>query len=201
MERFEDAPFYETELTTIGKAEPVNDDVIPADKNGKPITEYTIMCPFKMGILGPEGIFHQLRKDFKNFIAAGVVRVCSEPEKGARGHTLSDMLVFQSFFDLWARGKRVFLYFDFKRSRVVVDGYAFKVTNFRKPNKWTLFGSQDCEEWTPIHRHSALAGPSGGSFTKHQFEKSPPYRFLMLKFYRKNLIIEKLDFFGYLTPE
>ena len=201
MRRLEDPPFFEIESTTIDPGEPIDDSTIPATKTGTPITEYTIMCPTKIGILGPEGIFHQLRKDFKNFITAGVVRVCSEPEKGARGHTLSDMVVFQSYFDMRSRGKRTFLYFDFKRSRVVVDGYAFRVQNFRKPNKWTLFGSQNCEDWTPIHRHYSPIGPSTGTFAKYHFEQSDRYRYLMMKFYRKDLILERLDFFGILTPE
>lgn len=183
------------------KDAPLNTGTIPVDKRGNSVLEYSICCPKKMGILGPQGIFAQLRKDFSNFIQDGVVRVCSEPVPGAKGHTLSECIVYQSYLDVWGRGNRVFLYFDFCRSRVKVEGYAFKVMNYRKPKKWTLFGSHDCEHWEPIHRHIAPFSPGTNTYVEQEFDQTfQSYRYLMLKFYRKDVLIEKLDFYGLLQP-
>jgi hypothetical protein len=75
------------------------------------------------------------------------------------------------------------------------------VLNFRIPKKWTLFGSQDCENWNQIHRHAGLLKPGANTFVHCRHNISPPYRYLMLKIYRRNLLMEKLDFFGMLEPE
>jgi hypothetical protein len=181
--------------------EPLDSNRIPIDKSGKPIAEYRIFCPMKSSILGPQGIFHQLRKDFTNFLHEQVVRVCSEPAKGTDGQSMSEGLFYNAFIDIWGRRKRVFLNFDFCRSRIEVIGLQFRVLKFRKPRKWVLFGSMNCEEWETIHRYTSFFPPSTNKFVTCSFPKSRPWRYLQIKFYRSDILIEKLDFFGYLSPE
>jgi hypothetical protein len=173
----------------------------PKTKAGIPIATYAITCPFKMGTLGPQGIFFQLRKDFSNFVREGVVRVCAVPPANGVHNNMTELVLYGAFVDIPGRSDRVLLYFDFCRSQVRVSGFAFRVMNFRIPRKWALFGSPDCSHWGPIYRHQGVFAPSMNTFVKCQCEMSPAYRYLMLKLYRKHGLLEKLDFFGALESE
>jgi hypothetical protein len=180
---------------------PLDPNLIPHTKAGIPIASYTITRPFKFGVLGPEGLLFQLRKDFSNFVKEGVMRVCSVPPPGGIHNNMTELVLYGAFVDIRGPSRRVFLYFDFCRSRVQVSGFAFRVMNFRIPRKWALFGSLDCNHWEPISRHRGLIAPSMNTFVKFQFEMTQPYRYLMLKLYRKNALLEKIDFFGILESE
>jgi hypothetical protein len=180
---------------------PLDPNLVPASKSGTPITRYMTTRPFKMTKYSAEGIFFQLRKDFSDFLREGVMRVCAEPAALGPHNTVSELVLYSAFVDIMGNGPRVLLYFDFCRSRIRVDGFAFKVLNFRIPKKWALFGSHDCENWSPIYRHAGLLKPGVNTFVQCRHDISPPYRYLMLKIYRRNLLMEKLDFFGMLEPE
>jgi hypothetical protein len=180
---------------------PLDPTLVPVSKSGTPIAQYRMTRPFKMTKYTAEGIFFQLRKDFSDFVQEGVVRVCAEPAPAGPHNTMTELVLYSAFVDIMGNGRHVFLYFDFCRSRVRVDGFAFKVLNFRIPKKWALFGSHDCENWNPIYHQARLLKPAIGTFVQCRHDISPPYRYLMLKIYRRNLLLEKLDFFGMLEPE
>jgi hypothetical protein len=114
---------------------------------------------------------------------------------------MSELVLFGAFPDIPGRAARVLMYFDFCRSRVRVDGVAFRVMNFHIPRRWALFGSPDCQAWAPICRRRALLAPAMNSFVACQCELSQPYRYLMLKIYKKRVLLQKLDFFGVLESE
>jgi hypothetical protein len=181
--------------------QPLDPNLAPVSNTGCPIHEYMTTRPFKKGCFYTEGILSQLRQDFQNFIREGVMRVWAEPAPPGPHNTMSDLVLYTAFVKLNGHNKHVCMYFDFHRSRICVEGFVFKVLTVHIPRKWTLMGSHHCQNWEPIHHHSALRKPRANSFVRCRNDTSPPYRYLMLKFARKNLLIEKLDIFGVLGPE
>jgi hypothetical protein len=178
--------------------QPLDPNLVPVSNAGPPVHQYTITRLFKMTCFRLEGILFQLRQDFNNFIQEGVMRVWAEPASLGPHNTMSELVLYSTFVNLNGHNKHVCMYFDFYQSRIRVQGFAFKVRTLRIPRKWALIRSHDGQNWQPIYRHSTLLKPRVNSFVKCRHNISPPFRHLMLKFYRKNLLVENLDVFGIL---
>jgi hypothetical protein len=175
-------------------------NILPQNEPGCKTSDWRD-CPFKIGVLAPLGFFYYFRRDLPNFLQDGMVTAWSEPVPGDSPHTMTEFLLYKAYLDLRGRSGRISLCFDFRHFHVQVDGLAFRVLDFRKPRKWALFGSNDRTNWTKLYKHSSILEPASNSYVKAKFARSGDWKCLMLKFYRRDLLVEKLDFFGSLRRE